>query len=98
MLTHFCLYFGTNEISFTKTHVLIIVSEWPTWVGLLVLVWDWECAPPQGFVFNFLWCQFGWANLTSLKKTIIVSEIIIDDWNTINKGMSMTKINVVLIL
>lgn len=26
--------------------------------------------PPQGLRFNSLWCQFGWANLASLKKKV----------------------------
>jgi len=28
----------------------------------------WEYAPPQGLMFDSLWCQFGWANLASSKQ------------------------------
>lgn len=41
-----------------------------TYIELIIQVrWVIEGLPPQGLKFNSLWCQFGWANSASLKKS-----------------------------
>jgi len=58
--------------------------------GLFRWYWleTWEYAPSQGFWFDSLRYQFGWANLTSLKNIFL--GVIIITWS-VNRNFLNTK-------